>query len=176
MSDDDLIRRGDALYAIAGWEIPSTAIAAIPAVTVDPALSDRAVRVAEALRNIGPMLDLRLSGATIIYDLLAQNAALRGEVRKSAMDAVSAGCQAQEAWEAQKAAEAQIAALTAQVELLTGAADRVANWTIGGKIADDPENREKYPLLTQAILDLRAAVDAARAALSATATTEEGHE
>lgn len=34
MSDDDLIRRGDALYAIAGWEIPSTAIAALPAVTV----------------------------------------------------------------------------------------------------------------------------------------------
>lgn len=30
MSDDDLIRRGDALYAIAGWEIPSTAIAALP--------------------------------------------------------------------------------------------------------------------------------------------------
>lgn len=34
MSDNDLIRRGDALYAIAGWEIPSTAIAALPAVTV----------------------------------------------------------------------------------------------------------------------------------------------
>lgn len=34
MSDDDLIRKGDALYAIAGWEIPSTAIAALPAVTV----------------------------------------------------------------------------------------------------------------------------------------------
>lgn len=34
MSDDDMIRRGDALYAIAGWEIPSTAIAALPAVTV----------------------------------------------------------------------------------------------------------------------------------------------
>jgi hypothetical protein len=33
MSDDDLIRRGDALYAIAGWEIPSTAIAALPAVS-----------------------------------------------------------------------------------------------------------------------------------------------
>jgi len=36
MSDDDLIRRGDALYAIAGWEIPSTAIAALPAVTPAP--------------------------------------------------------------------------------------------------------------------------------------------
>lgn len=34
MSDNDLIRRGDALYAIAGWGIPSTAIAALPAVTV----------------------------------------------------------------------------------------------------------------------------------------------
>ncbi len=55
MTDDDLIRRGDAL-------------------------ADRAVRTAEALRNIGPMLDLRLSGATIIYDLLAQNAALRAEL------------------------------------------------------------------------------------------------
>lgn len=31
MSDDDLIRRGDVLYAIAGWDIPSTAIAALPA-------------------------------------------------------------------------------------------------------------------------------------------------
>jgi aspartyl/asparaginyl-tRNA synthetase len=34
MTDDDLIRRGDALYAIAGWDIPSTAIAALPAVEV----------------------------------------------------------------------------------------------------------------------------------------------
>lgn len=34
MSDNDLIRRGDALEAVAGWEIPSTAIAALPAVTV----------------------------------------------------------------------------------------------------------------------------------------------
>lgn len=34
MSDDDLIRRGDAVVAVAGWEIPSTAIAALPAVTV----------------------------------------------------------------------------------------------------------------------------------------------
>lgn len=32
--DNDLIRRGDALEAVAGWEIPSTAIAALPAVTV----------------------------------------------------------------------------------------------------------------------------------------------
>jgi hypothetical protein len=40
MSDDDLIRRGDALYAIAGWEIPSTAIAALPAVTVGVTTED----------------------------------------------------------------------------------------------------------------------------------------
>lgn len=33
MSDNDLIRRGDALEAVAGWEIPSTAISAVPAVT-----------------------------------------------------------------------------------------------------------------------------------------------
>ena len=35
MSDDDLIRRGDALYAIAGWEIPSTALAALAAAVPD---------------------------------------------------------------------------------------------------------------------------------------------
>ena len=46
--------------------------------------------------------------------LLAQIAALRAEVRKSAMDAVSAGCQAQEAYEAQKAAEAERDALRAE--------------------------------------------------------------
>ena len=34
MSDVELIRRRDALEAVAGWEIPSTAIAALPAVTV----------------------------------------------------------------------------------------------------------------------------------------------
>lgn len=34
MIDEELILRRDALYAIAGWEIPSTAIAALPAVTV----------------------------------------------------------------------------------------------------------------------------------------------
>lgn len=94
MTDDDLIRRGDAL-------------------------ADRAVRVAEALRNIGPMLDLRLSGATIIYELLAQNAALRAEVRKSAMDAVSAGCQAQEAWENVGILQARVESLTAEVARLT---------------------------------------------------------
>ena len=49
---------------------------------LEAALSDRAVRTAEALRNIGPMLDLRLSGATIIYELLAQNAALRAAKEK----------------------------------------------------------------------------------------------
>ncbi len=50
MSDDDLIRRGDALYAIAGWEIPSTAIAALPAVTV-PDLSDHVTVHANMLRG-----------------------------------------------------------------------------------------------------------------------------
>jgi uncharacterized small protein (DUF1192 family) len=44
MSDDDLIRRGDALYAIAGWEIPSTAISALPAVT-QPAPDTAADRI-----------------------------------------------------------------------------------------------------------------------------------
>lgn len=94
MSDNDMIRRGDAL-------------------------ADRAVRTAEALRNIGPMLDLRLSGATIIYELLAQHAALRAEVRKSAMDAVSAGCQAQEAWENVGILQARVESLTAEVARLT---------------------------------------------------------
>lgn len=47
-----------------------------------------------------------------------QLAALRAEVRKSAMDAVSAGCQAQEAWEAQKAAEARAERLEAALRLL----------------------------------------------------------
>jgi hypothetical protein len=46
----------------------------------DPTILERAARVAEALRNIGPMLDLRLSGATIIYELLTMNTALLAHI------------------------------------------------------------------------------------------------
>jgi hypothetical protein len=51
MSDDDLIRRGDALYAIAGWEIPSTAISALPAVT-QPAPDTAADRISAQAAEI----------------------------------------------------------------------------------------------------------------------------
>ena len=55
-------------------------------------------------------------------------------------------------------AQAEAATLRARLARIEKAADRIANWTIGGKIADDPENLAKYPLLAWAILDLRAAL------------------
>lgn len=45
-----------------------------------------------------------------------------------------------------------------RVKTLVEKADRVANWTIGGTLIDDPENSEKYPILAEALLDLRSAV------------------
>lgn len=46
MADDDMIRGGDALREIAGWEIPSTAIAALPAVV--PGVKPTDAQVASA--------------------------------------------------------------------------------------------------------------------------------
>lgn len=46
----------------------------------------------------------------------------------------------------------------AEVEALMEAADKIANWTIGGMLADDPENRSKYPLLSDSIISLRKAL------------------
>lgn len=36
----------------------------------------------------------------------------------------------------------------------------MAGWTIGGVIADDPRNREDFPLLVEAIMKARAALAA----------------
>lgn len=45
-----------------------------------------------------------------------------------------------------------------EVRALRDAADKIANWTIGGMLADDPKCVEKYPLLCAEILNLRAAL------------------
>lgn len=47
-----------------------------------------------------------------------------------------------------------------KVQRLIKAAERFAGWTIGGKIVEDPENREKYPLLVAEVLELREALAA----------------
>lgn len=47
-----------------------------------------------------------------------------------------------------------------KVQRLIKAAKKFAGWTIGGKIVDDPENREKYPLLVAEVLELREALAA----------------
>lgn len=57
-------------------------------------------------------------------EALAAIAALQAQVREMALDVLAASGQAQEAYQAQLAAEAQIAALTARVEGLTGALDK----------------------------------------------------
>ena len=82
---------------------------------LDPALTERAGELLPDLQISADDGDIDCKEAvSLITALLAQNAALRAEVRKSAMDAVSAGCQAQEAYEAQKAAEAERDALRAE--------------------------------------------------------------
>lgn len=116
----------------------SDILAALTA-AMDPAIAERAGEVVEAaakaqewMRYPDDAESISLTGlaewvnrrpasvipalASVAQSLLAQNAALRAEVRKSAMDAVSAGCQAQEAWEAQKAALDEVEALRAEVE------------------------------------------------------------
>ena len=47
-----------------------------------------------------------------------------------------------------------------KVQRLIKAAKKFADWTIGGKIVEDPENREKYPLLVAEVLELREALAA----------------
>lgn len=60
-----------------------------------------------------------------------------------------------------EAAEASAAAATrerAEVERLRALLEPFAGVIIGGAVADDPVNREKYPLLTQHIINARAAL------------------
>ncbi|WP_323041117.1 hypothetical protein [Gemmobacter sp.] len=66
------------------------------------------------------------------------------DIGEAAADAITA-LRAQPDWKAMS-------------ERLVEAADRIANWTIGGMLADDPKVREKYPHLSEAILNLRAAL------------------
>lgn len=109
--------------------LPLDRVLAALTAAMDPALSERAGEVIkECLQAVengeGPYRhDWRDKPHKVVYALTrqiiaqtAQNAALRAEVRKSAMDAVSAGCQAQEAYEAQKAAEAERDALRAEAD------------------------------------------------------------
>jgi len=114
-------------------------------------------------------------------------AALQAQVREMALDVLAASGQAQEAYQAQLAAEAQIAALTARVEGLTGALRKAEQdfYEAANRFQDEDYEgpHEKFtvnvvchikPYFDMNMKHLRDSAAAARAALSA--TTEEGHE
>ena len=45
-----------------------------------------------------------------------------------------------------------------RVKALVDAGDKIANWTVGGMLADDPKAASEYPLLCKQILNVRAAI------------------
>lgn len=138
---------------------------------MDPAIAERAGEVLERLQKADEYEPLGHDGwdaADLITALLAQNAALRAErdelsskleVERFVTDAMH---------RLAKAAEAQIAALTARVEGLTGAAKRVL------APLDEPCRHDHHGYCQTHFVEAECSVAALRAALSA--TTEEGHE
>ena len=131
---------------------------------LDPALTERAGEVLPRLRKADEYEPLGHDGweaADLITTLLAQNAALREQIRESALQELASLGQAQEAYEAQKAAEAK-------VERLRGALRELIDHTHNCE-RELTEELHKVDFCGESL-----PLTNARAALST--TTEEGHE
>jgi hypothetical protein len=132
-------------------------VAALPAVTPTQAR----IRELEAERD--RYLRHLTAGAKTTRDFEARAEAAEAKIKEMALDVLASSGQAHEAYEAQLAAEARIAALTAQVERLRGALSKLHHAVCGETgfaacVRLDSGKAYPWPALDEADAEARAAI------------------